>query len=106
MSQASRIEEALSRFDAAIDELAGAVERRNAERGEAAADAGQDTAEAQANVQAELSALREDRARLVDELKDLRERNSTLADTNTQAGRKVDAAMERIRAVLGDRAER
>lgn len=104
--EASRIEEALSRFDAAIDDLASAVERRTAEQGEAAAaDSGGDAVQAQAKLQAELAALREDRARLVDELKGLRERNSALADTTTQAGRRVDAAMERIRAVLGDRAD-
>ncbi|GEM_PF-889597 len=104
MPDASRLEQALSRFDAAIDELATAMEHHGTAPGGAEGGDGTGGGEGDrhAALQAELEALREDRARLVDELKGLRERNSELADARTKAVGRIDDAMSRIRTVLGE----
>lgn len=50
----------------------------------------------------ELQALRDDRSQLASELDDVRAKAKELSDLNRQAARRVDAAMERLKAVIGE----
>ena len=85
----SRIGEALGRFETALSTLEHSVLHFH----EKEATLGQQAREAQA--------LRQDRTRLVQELQEVRAKASELAKANHDATRRIDAAMERIRGVLG-----
>lgn len=50
----------------------------------------------------EASALREDRARLAEELDQVRANANRLLEANTQAETRISSAMERIKSVLGE----
>ncbi|MEG9884655.1 MAG: hypothetical protein V6Z86_08615 [Hyphomicrobiales bacterium] len=112
--KASGLEAALSRFDSAIEALIATVERAKAApagHGKVSATRGDDRDDvaaahgdgARENTSAvELTTLRDDHARLVGEVKGLRERNGILVETNAQAIRGIGEAMDTIRAVLGD----
>lgn len=112
--KSSGLEAALSRFDSAVKALIDTVERAKAApagHGGASATRGGNrdavtTAHddgARENTSAmELATLRNDHARLVGEVRGLRERNSILVETNAQAIRGIGEAMDTIRAVLGD----
>ena len=50
----------------------------------------------------EAAALREDRARLAEELDQVRANANRLLEANTQAETRISSAMERIKTVLGE----
>jgi len=50
----------------------------------------------------EATALREDRARLAEELDQVRANANRLLEANTQAETRISSAMERIKTVLGE----
>lgn len=82
------IEASLTRLDAAIGRLAGAVERRmDAERSAGV-------------LEEELNRLGEDRSRLAQVLDRAEARSARLEETNREVSRRLVAAMEAIRAVL------
>ena len=54
-----------------------------------------------AGARGEAEALRQDRARLAEELDQVRAKASELDEANREAQRRVDLAMSRIRKVLG-----
>ena len=89
MAQESRMDGALERFEAALRRLEAAM----AQAGE------RETVLSSA--QGEAEALRQDRARLAEELDQVRGKASELGEANRQAQRRVDMAMARIRKVLG-----
>jgi FtsZ-binding cell division protein ZapB len=89
MAEDSRISGALDRFEGALRRLEAAM----AQAGE------RETTLAGARGEAE--ALRQDRARLAEELDQVRAKASELDEVNRQAQRRVDLAMSRIRKVLG-----
>ena len=85
----SRIGEALGRFETALTSLETSMMRSH----ERDSTLGQQAREAQT--------LRQDRTRLVQELKEVRGKASELAKANQDAAKRIDAAMARIRGVLG-----
>lgn len=85
----SRIGEALGRFETALSTLEHSVLHYH----EKESILGRQAREAQA--------LRQDRTRLVQELKEVRAKASELAKANQDAARRIDSAMVRIRGVLG-----
>ena len=85
----SRIGEALGRFETALNTLEISMVRCH----EKESALGKLTGEAQA--------LRQDRTRLVQELKEVRGKASELAKASHDAAKRIDAAMVRIRGVLG-----
>ncbi len=89
MADESRIIGALDRFEAALRRLEAAM----AQAGEREM--------ALASSKGEAEALRQDRARLAEELDQVRGKASELDEANRQAQRRVDLAMTRIRKVLG-----
>ena len=90
MSDKPKIEVALSRFESALTGLEAALVK--------AKDA-QSQSEAQ---NGETVALREDRARLAEELDQVRANANRLMEANTQAETRISGAMERIKSVLGE----
>jgi FtsZ-binding cell division protein ZapB len=48
--------------------------------------------------------LKEDRAKLANELDEVRARAEELAEANRQAARRIDLAMARVRTVIGEEA--
>ena len=89
MAEESRIIGALDRFEAALRRLEAAM----AQAGEREL--------ALASSKGEAAALRQDRARLAEELDQVRGKASELDEANRQAERRVEQAMTRIRKVLG-----
>jgi len=89
MVEESRIIGALDRFEAALRRLEAAM----AQAGEREL--------ALASSKGEAEALRQDRARLAEELDQVRGKASELDKANRQAERRVEQAMSRIRKVLG-----
>jgi FtsZ-binding cell division protein ZapB len=89
MVEESRIIGALDRFEAALRRLEAAM----AQAGEREL--------ALASSKGEAEALRQDRARLAEELDQVRDKASELDAANRQAGQRVELAMSRIRKVLG-----
>jgi septal ring factor EnvC (AmiA/AmiB activator) len=85
----SRIGEALGRFETALSTLESSMMHCH----EKESALGQQAREAQA--------LRQDRTRLVQELNEVRGKASELAKANHDAAQRIDAAMARIRGVLG-----
>ena len=79
---------AARRLDAALDALEAAIHRQRA--GERAL----------ASLRGELQLMAEDRSRLAEELDSAQDRIARLEAANEDASRRLDAAMETIRAML------
>ena len=90
MADLSRVDEALTRFEAAVRLLEAAVLRAGESRNETI------------STRAEAEALRDDRARLAGEVHAVRSKAADLADRNRQATARLDTAMAKIRSVLSD----
>jgi Domain of unknown function (DUF4164) len=89
MAEESRISGALDRFEAALRRLEAGM-----------AQAGEREVEL-SGARGEAEALRQDRARLAEELDQVRAKASDLGEANRQGQQRVDMAMSRIRKVLG-----
>ena len=89
MADLSRVDEALTRFEAAVRLLEAAVQRAGENRNETI------------STRAEAETLRDDRARLAGEVHAVRSKAADLADRNRQATARLDTAMAKIRSVLG-----
>ncbi len=90
MSETPGLEEALSRFERAIDMIEEALSR--ARQGDGQLE----------KLSGEAVALREDRARLVEELDQVRTNADKLMEANAQAEVRINSAMDRIKSVLGE----
>jgi len=90
MSEKPKIEYALNKFESALTGLEAALAR-----------AKQDQSQTEA-LNGEAIALREDRARLTEELDQVRSNANRLLEANTQAETRISSAMERIKTVLGE----
>lgn len=88
MSGIHRLDEALARFEAALEAIEYAV----------AAKAGDERRVFE--LEGEAESLRRDRSRLATEIDMLRDKAGELVVTSRDAAGKIDAAMSRIRAVL------
>ena len=88
MADTVAIDAATKRLSLALDALEAAVERRHdADRGEQL-------------VGAQLQALGADRSRLAAELDDVTARSREIETTNREIARRIDVAMDGIKAVL------
>ncbi len=88
MTDSNVIDAATRRLSAALDALEAAAERRReADRGES-------------DLAAQVHALGTDRSRLAAELDSVTARSRRLADTNREIARRLDSAMEGVRAVI------
>ncbi len=90
MAQAPNIGDAMEHFEAALRGLEGRL-----------ANLTQSAADAQ-SLGGEAKALREDRARLAEELEQVRAKAADLANANSKASEQIESAMTRIRSVLGE----
>ena len=90
MADGPGIEAALTRFESALDLL------------EAALAEVQPVEQRPEVPEGEIVALREDRARMAEELDQVRNNASKLLEANTQAEARINSAMERIKTVLGE----
>ena len=90
MADTPKIEQALGKFESALDAL------------EAAMSQAQDANSSSQELNGEVTALREDRARLTEELEEVRTNANRLLEANTQAEARINNAMERIKSVLGE----
>ena len=90
MSDTPKIGDALTRFESALEGLEAAMAR-----------AKQDDEQSEA-ISGEAVALREDRARLAEELDEVRDNANKLLDANTKAEVRIVSAMDRIKSVLGE----
>ena len=90
---ASSIEEALLRLDAALDLIEGAVHQRF------------DVEQKSADADAEMHLLITDRSRLAQSLDAAEARAVRLEEVNREVSRRLVAAMEAIRDVLGGAAQ-
>jgi septal ring factor EnvC (AmiA/AmiB activator) len=88
MAEATAIEAATKRLSQALDALEAAVERRRE------ADQGDQSLGAQ------LQALGVDRSRLAAELDEVTARSREIETTNREIARRIDVAMDGIKAVL------
>ena len=88
MSNNSRIGEALGRFESALSTLERSMPRCDEHEAELGKLAG------------EAQTLRKDRNRLVQELNEVRGKASELARAGSEANKRIESAMARIRAVL------
>ncbi len=88
MTSTHKLDEVFDRFDQAVRQFDGALERllETGKRAETLAH--------------ETESLRRDRSKLASELDLVRSKANELVDTSKQAAGKIDAAMSRIRAVL------
>ena len=84
----SKLDSAMERFTAALDRLEAGINRQVV-RGQAAA-----------HLQEEVTALREDRARLADELDQMKSEARRLNELNERASETLTNAIEGIREVL------
>jgi chromosome segregation ATPase len=93
MSDAGAIESATKRLTSALDGLEAAAERRR------------EADQADQGLADQLHALGADRSRLASDLDAVTARARSLESTNHEVGRRLDAAIETIRAVIeaGDR---
>ena len=92
MTDTSAIEAASKRLSSALDALDAAVERMaEAQRGEQ-------------GLHAQIHALDADRSRLAAELDGMAAQSRELETTNREVARRLDGAIETIRAVLGPQA--
>jgi len=89
MSEESGVEEALTRLDKALDSFEVAAVRVT------------QASKAQSSLQGEVDALREDRARLAEELDAVKSQARRLGETNEQVAARLDGIMHNIRALLG-----
>jgi hypothetical protein len=88
MADSATIDAATQRFSLALDALEAAVERRGeADRGEQ-------------SLGVQLHALGTDRSRLAAELDDVSARSREIETTNREIARRIDVAMDGIRAVI------
>jgi hypothetical protein len=88
MTDSNVIDAATRRLAAALDALEAAAERRReADRGES-------------DLAAQVHALGTDRSRLAADLDAATAHSRRLAETNREAARRIDAAMEGVRAVI------
>ncbi|MGI9463300.1 MAG: DUF4164 family protein [Aestuariivirgaceae bacterium] len=90
MSDKPRIEDALTRFESALEGLETAVAQAKQQNDKPAA------------IDGETAALREDRARLAEELDQVRDNANKLLEANTEAESRIASAMERIQTVLSE----
>ncbi|NNE21829.1 MAG: DUF4164 family protein [Rhizobiales bacterium] len=90
MSDIPKIEDALRKFESALNGLEVAMVRAKESQKQSEA------------VNGEAAALREDRARLAEELDQVRANANRLLEANTQAETRISSAMERIKTVLGE----
>ena len=88
MSESSAIEAATRRLTAALDGLEAALERRREVDGREDA------------LTSQVASLGADRARLAAELDQLTARARRLQDTNREVSKRLDAAVEVVRAVV------
>ena len=88
MNDTVNIEEAMSRFEAALTRIEAAMEKSINEHARLEATGG------------EVEALRKDRSRLVEELGNAREKTKRLLEVNTEADRRIGMVMERLKSVL------
>ena len=89
MSDPSAIDAATRRLAQALDGLAAAVERRR------------ETDRDEEKLLTQLQTLGADRSRLASELDHVAARSREIEDTNREVARRLDVAMENIRAVIG-----
>jgi predicted nucleic acid-binding Zn-ribbon protein len=85
----SRLDDALKRFGAALDRLDGAVDARLS------------NGDAPAGLAAELSALKDERARLVARIAGLEAESRNLAGLTEEVEDRLDGTIAEIREVLG-----
>jgi len=90
MSDRPRLEDALSKFETALNGLEAVMVRARESQNQTEA------------LNGETTALREDRARLAEELDQVRANANRLLEANTQAETRISSAMERIKSVLGE----
>jgi septal ring factor EnvC (AmiA/AmiB activator) len=91
MADSGTIEAATKRLTLALDALEAAVERRHeADKGEQ-------------SLSAQLQTLGTDRARLAAELDEVTAYSREIETTNREIARRIDVAMDGIRAVIGAR---
>ena len=86
MAEDSKVDEALSRFEAALRRLETVIVQAN-ENG--------------AGLPQDAAALLEDRDQLAREISDVRAKATELADRNRNAASRIDSAMAKIKLVLG-----
>lgn len=89
MDETSKVEQALGRFETALHKLESSMVKIH-ERGSQLSTS-----------QGESEALRAEQKKLTQELEAVRGKADELADANRQASKRVDAAMSRVRKVLG-----
>lgn len=89
MNQTPKVEQALGRFETALHKLESAMVKIH-ERGSQLSTS-----------QGETEALRAEQKKLTQELEAVRGKADELADANLQATKRVDAAMNRVKKVLG-----
>lgn len=88
----SKLDTAMDRFSGSLDRLEALLNRRAAQiRGRAGAGG---------DVPADISALREDRARLAEELDVMKAEVRRLSDLNQRASRDIAGAVDGIRNIL------
>jgi Domain of unknown function (DUF4164) len=90
VGEASRVDEALGRFENAMRQLEAALAQSHEQQAQRMRSAG------------DAAALKADRLRLVQELAEVRAKASELAEQQRRASRRIDQAMARIRRVLGE----
>jgi hypothetical protein len=88
MAVSPRLENALARFNSSLQQCEGALARAR------------DMHDKARVYKTEAEALRQDRARLAQDLDLIRTKASDLVSINGKAVNRIDAAMSRIRAVL------
>jgi chromosome segregation ATPase len=88
--EASRVDEALGRFENAMRQLEAALAQLHEQQAQRMRTAG------------DAAALRTDRLRLVQELAEVRAKASELGEQQRRASRRIEQAMARIRRVLGE----
>jgi predicted nuclease with TOPRIM domain len=86
-------------LDKAIEQLEQAM--RQLEAAWAQSERNQETI---SKLSGEAETLKEDRAKLANELDEVRARAEELAEANRQAARRIDLAMARVRTVIGEEA--
>lgn len=84
----SKLDSAMERFSAALDQLEAGINRRGIK------------AQNASSSERELVALREDRSRLADELDQMKARTRQLDETAEDVSTRLDEAIAGIRAVL------
>ena len=80
----------MGKFESALDALETALAQAR------------ETGEQPEENDGEVTALKEDRARMAEELDQVRSNANRLLEANTQAEARINNAMERIKSVLGE----